>query len=71
MNFEIVTDQTTGLKIPISAVTEKSFYLIPVEYMTQGGDSSDPGFNKEVYDANGTSVVFVPTTIYSSDDEYY
>ena len=71
VNFEIVTDQTTGLKIPISAVTEKSFYLIPVEYMTQGGDSSDPGFNKEVYDANGTSVVFVPTTIYSSDDEYY
>ena len=71
VNFEIVTDQAMGLKIPISAVTEKSFYLIPADYIAQGGDSSTPGFLKEVYDANGTSTVFVPTNIYSSDDEYY
>lgn len=72
LDFEIVSDQATGLKIPISAVTDKTFYLIPIEYMTQGGDSSDTGFNKEVHDENGsTSVQFVPTTIYFSDDEYY
>lgn len=71
VNFEIKTEQADGLKIPASAVTEKSFYLIPVEYMTQGGDSSGSGFNKEVYTESGTSVVFVPTEVYSSDDEYY
>lgn len=71
IDFEIEADQTDGLKIPVSAVTEKSFYLIPVDYMTQGGDSSDSGFNKEVYTDSGTSVVFVPATIYYSDGEYY
>ena len=52
-------------------MTEKSFYLIPIDYMTQGGDSSESGFNKEVYTENGSSVVFVPTTIYYSDDEFF
>lgn len=71
VDFEIQTEQAEGLKIPISAVTDKSFYLIPLDYVTQGGDSTDTGFNKEVYNENGTSVVFEPTTIYYSDDEYY
>lgn len=71
VRFEVVEDETAGLKIPISAVTEKDFYLIPLEYGTKGGDSSDDGFNKEVYSETGTSVVFTPATIYYSDDEYY
>lgn len=71
INFEIKTQQPDGLKVPASAVTEKSFYLIPIDYMTQGGDSSESGFNKEVYTENGSSVVFVPTEIYSSDEEFY
>lgn len=71
VDFEIVETQTMGLKIPISAVTEKNFFLIPVEYMTQGGDSLDQGFNKEVYTENGTSVVFVPADIFYSDETYY
>ncbi len=71
VDFEIVEAQTTGLKIPISAVTEKNFFLIPVDYMTKGGDTSDEGFNKEVYTENGTSVIFVPADIYYSDGTYY
>ena len=71
VEFEIVEDQTRGLKIPISAVTEKDFYLVPMEYMTPGGDSSDQGFYKEVYSEEGTSVVFVPADIYYSDETYY
>lgn len=71
VDFEIRTEQASGLKIPVSAVTEKSFYLIPVDYMTQGGDTSETGFNKEVYTESGTSIVFTPTTVYYSDDEYY
>ena len=71
VDFEIVEDQTSGLKIPISAVTDKNFFLIPADYITQGGDSSDQGFNKEVYTEEGTSVVFVPADIYYSDERYY
>lgn len=70
INFEIEQPQAQGLKIPISAVTEKNFFMIPKNYLVQGGDSSDSGFNKETYDANGTSVVFVPTELYSEDKEF-
>lgn len=72
VDFEIVSDRQDGLKIPVTAVTKKDFYLVPMDYMTQGGDSTETGFNKEVYSESGTSVVFVPTEIYYSEgDNYY
>lgn len=71
VDFEIMTTVTEGLKIPISSVTTKNFYLVPVEFITKGGDGLEDGFNKEVYSEAGTSVVFVPTTIYYATDEYY
>ena len=71
LDFEIVSDRIDGLKIPVTAVTKKDFYLVPMDYMTQGGDSSDTGFNKEVYSESGTSVVFVPTEIYYSEGNNY
>lgn len=72
LDFEIVSERSDGLKIPVTAVTKKDFYLVPVDYMTQGGDSGSTGFNKEIYSDSGTSVVFVPTEIYYSEgDNYY
>lgn len=71
VDFKIETSTTEGLKIPISSVTTKNFYLVPVDFVTKGGDGLDDGFNKEVYSETGTSVVFVPTTIYYSNEEYY
>ncbi len=72
ITFEVDSDRVVGLKIPVSSVTEKSFYVVPSAYMTQGGDSSEPGFLKEIYSENGTQVQFVPTTIYySTDTECY
>lgn len=69
VTFEVATEKINGLKIPVTAVTTKNFYLVPVEFLTQGGDSSAPGFLKEVYSEAGTSAEFVPTTIYYSTDE--
>ncbi len=71
VDFEILTSVTEGLKIPISAVTTKNFYLIPVDFLTKGGDGLEDGFNKEVYSEAGTSVEFVPVTIYFGNEEYY
>lgn len=72
ITFEVATEKTDGLKIPVTAVTTKNFYLVPLEYMTQGGDSSDTGFLKEVYKDGVVSVEFVPATIYySTDKDYY
>ena len=74
MNFEISSEETQGLKIPVSSVMEKEFYTIPVDYMTTGGNATEDeaGFNKEVYGEGGkASIEFVTPEIYSSTDEYY
>ena len=71
VNFEVEAERMDGLKIPVTAVTSKDFYLIPLEFIAQGGDSSDTGFLKEVYSEKGTSIEFVPVTIYNSTEEYY
>ncbi len=71
VTFEVDTTRTDGLKIPVTAVTTKDFYLVPVEYMIQGGDSSSTGFMKEVYTEQGTLSEFVPATIYYSTEDFY
>lgn len=71
LDFEIMSSKVEGLKIPVSSVTSKNFYLVPVDYLASGGDSTENGFLKEVYSESGTSIVFVPATLYNSTEEYY
>lgn len=71
VTFEIIREQQNGLKIPISAVTTKNFYLVPSRFLAKGGDSSESGFLKETYSEQGTSVVFVPADIYMEKDDFY
>ncbi len=74
MNFSISSEETSGLKIPVTAVTTKEFYTVPLEYRTTGGDAQadETGFYKEVYSESGeSSVVFTPAEIYNSTEEYY
>lgn len=70
LTFEIVENIETGLKIPISAVTEKNFYTIPVEYLAK----ADTGnvFYLETYDQNGTAVTKnVEARIYQETENFY
>ena len=70
VELELLLSEVEGLKIPVSAVTEKQFYTIPVGYETTGGDDDTTGYLKETYMEDGTaSTVFVPTTIYETTDE--
>ena len=72
LNFEVVTNEATGLKIPVSAVASHDFYIIPKEYLTTGGDadSGQKGFMKQTYNQNGDqSVVFTPVDVADTDDE--
>ncbi len=65
LNVELVTNTVTGLKIPKSSVIEKTFYMVPVSFVTQGGESGDSGFLKETTDANGmVTTVFTEATLY-------
>lgn len=71
IDFELASEEVDGLKIPVTSVTTKNFYLIPLEYMTKGGDNSNAGFMKEVYSESGTTWELVPATIYYSTEEFY
>jgi len=67
VDFEIITEEVKGLKIPRSAVTDVEFFLVPKEYLT----GKNSGFLKETYADGNVSAVLVSCDIYSSDDEYY
>ncbi len=70
LQIQILDDTKKGLKIPKTSVTEKQFYAIPLEYITQGGNSSSDGFNKQVILADGSSSVqFIPADIVKRDDK--
>ena len=70
LDFEILRDETKGLKIPVTTMTKKDFYVIPIAYLTKSGDQS--GVMKQVFDENGkSSVVFTGMTIYYQDEEVF
>lgn len=71
VKFEIITNDENGLKIPLSAVTEKAFYVVPKDFMAKGEDGST-GFNRQVVsgDGSGNNTEFVPAEIYRMDDQF-
>ena len=75
LDIELVTNTVTGLKIPLSAIESKDFYIIPAEYATTDPDSGSVGFNKISKDSSGNNVrTFINATIYGkvkieSDDD--
>ena len=65
LDIELVTNTVTGLKIPLSAIESKDFYVIPAEYATTDPDSGSVGFNKISKDSSGNNVrTFINATIY-------
>jgi len=72
IDLELEFTAEEGLKIPLSSIVEKEFFLIPIDYITKGGDGSSDGFMRESYAEDGSvSTEFVATTIYNSTEEDY
>ena len=72
IDIELEFASEAGLKIPLSSIVEKEFFLVPIDYITKGGDGSKDGFMRESYAEDGSvSTEFVPTTIYNSTEEDY
>lgn len=70
LDIELILEDETGLKIPKSAVTEKEFYVVPVEYLTNGGSSTETGVLRQSTDKSGNTITeFVPVTIFYQDEE--
>jgi hypothetical protein len=71
VKVELVLNSASGLKIPVSSITEKNFYKVPRAYFTNGGDTSSIGVVRETYTEKGEKTyTFVQTEIYYQDDDY-
>lgn len=73
IDIELILDEDRGLKIPNSSIVEKQFYLVPEEYITQGGNNDAYGVMRESYLEDGTQTTeFIETNVYNVEDgEYY
>ena len=72
LNIELITEDETGLKIPNSAIVNKSFYLIPKAYIIKNNDNST-GVLRNKYDEQGNETSeFVNIQVYNeTETEYY
>ncbi len=72
VEVELVINDERGLKIPTSAITEKTFFMIPAAFMSKGGANGNYGVTKESFDENGNVIYeFVETTVYNSTEEEF
>jgi hypothetical protein len=66
LDIELILEDESGLKIPKSAVVQKEFFLIPADYITQGGNSQASGV---LVKTKNDSMEFKEVTIYYKDQE--
>lgn len=69
LDVELMASTDTGLKIPVSSLVEKDFYVIPKDFLTTGGNSNSYGFISEYYTQdNKLMTQFRETDIYCTFD---
>ncbi len=68
LSISLNLSNNSGLKIPNSAITEKTFFVIPISYFMSGNDSDDAGL-AVVQKDQSTEIVY--PIIFYSDDQYY
>ncbi len=64
LEIELMVSDTSGLKIPNTSLTEKSFFIIPKEYLTKGGADDSNGVMCQYENEDGEAVPkFVAVTV--------
>ncbi len=72
LEIEIVTQEETGLKIPISSLVKKVFFIIPEEYAVEEGQDNHVFFLRKTFLEDGTvSAELVSVEVYGLIDGYY
>ena len=72
VDIELMIEEEEGLKVPNSAIVQKEFYIIPMDYIIKGGNNGETGVLKQVYDEDGNQIErFIPVTIYSKENNTY
>lgn len=66
LDIELVTNTSTGLKIPLTSIVTKNFYTIPSEYFCYDENLQSTGFWVNGKDENGDSAkIFMTPTVYA------
>ena len=73
ISLELLTDTENGLKVPVSSITNKEFFLVPKDFVSKGGNSGENGVLRQVAGENGElTTEFIATQIYEeTEDDYY
>ena len=73
LSIELCWQSTEGFKIPLTAITTKEFFVVPIQYFTKGNDVNTPGLLVEEIDPETgvADYIFKPSTIYYNDGLYY
>ena len=72
LEIELAASNQTGLKIPLSSIVHKEFFLVPIEYGLGAPGDQQCSFLRKTFLEDGTaSSEEVSIEIYAADDEYY
>ncbi|MCR5250924.1 MAG: hypothetical protein K6E50_10000 [Lachnospiraceae bacterium] len=72
LEIELAASNQTGLKIPVSAIVHKEFFLVPIEYALGTPSDQQCSFLRKTFLEDGSaSSEEVSIEIYSADEEYY
>lgn len=70
LELELILADYKGLKIPKSARTDKAFYVVPTEYLTQGGNSNQTGVIRRRKNKKQEEITeFIPATVYFTEND--
>lgn len=72
IEIELLLTEETGLKIPNTAITEKEFYTIPINYFLEEEETKSYRLCQESVDENGSPITkYISPTIYYQTEEYF
>ncbi len=75
LDIELIVEDETGLKIPLSSIVQKDFFLIPEDFLVPGGSNGGDSIMRQCYLEDGTissERLEVEVYNYSSETkEYY
>ncbi|MCI8293246.1 MAG: hypothetical protein HFH53_06895 [Hespellia sp.] len=67
LDVELILEDESGLKIPKTSVTQKSFYEVPSEYLTREKNSSATGVLVKSKEKSSDTFLEIGTYFYSAD----
>ena len=75
LDIELIVEDEIGLKIPLSSIVQKDFFLIPDDFLIPGGNNGGDSIMRQCYLEDGTiSSELLEVEVYnyeSETEEYY